>query len=93
MDNNQYLSLKNVWNGYLIYAILLGSLHSTLLQKMKEGNGHIVTLPGQRICEATSSHVAGEGTYIFNKYIYASQAGRVIVEPRGGLQVVKVRRK
>ncbi|XP_042869230.1 exosome complex component CSL4-like [Penaeus japonicus] len=57
---------------------------------MKEGNGHIVTLPGQRICEATSSHVAGDGTYLFNKYIYASQAGRVIVEPRAGLQVVKV---
>ncbi|XP_071512790.1 exosome complex component CSL4 [Panulirus ornatus] len=57
---------------------------------MKSGNGHIICIPGQRICEASSSHIAGEGTYAFNKYIYASLAGQVTVVPRGDVQVVKV---
>ena len=57
---------------------------------MKSGNGHILCIPGQRLCEATSSHVGGEGTYTFNKYIYASLIGRVVVEPQRDLHVVKV---
>ncbi|XP_045103410.1 exosome complex component CSL4-like [Portunus trituberculatus] len=57
---------------------------------MKNGNGHILCVPGQRLCEASSSHVGGEGTYTFNKYIYASLIGRVVVEPQRDLHIVKV---
>ncbi|KAK3882856.1 hypothetical protein Pmani_000388 [Petrolisthes manimaculis] len=57
---------------------------------MKSGNGHIVCVPGQRICEAGNTHVGGEGTYTFNNYIYASLPGQVIVTQRGELNVVKV---
>ncbi|KAG7171915.1 exosome complex component CSL4-like isoform X2 [Homarus americanus] len=57
---------------------------------MKSGNGHILCSPGQRICGASSCLIAGEGTYTFNKYIYASLAGHVTVIPRGEVQVVKV---
>ncbi|KAK8387149.1 hypothetical protein O3P69_018069 [Scylla paramamosain] len=58
--------------------------------RMKNGNGHILCVPGQRLCEASSSHVGGEGTYTFNKYIYASLIGRVVVEPQRDLHIVKV---
>lgn len=57
---------------------------------MKSGNGHILCVPGQRLCEASSSHVGGEGTYTFNKYIYASLIGKVVVEPQRDLHIVKV---
>ncbi|XP_068219891.1 exosome complex component CSL4 [Palaemon carinicauda] len=57
---------------------------------MKPGNGHITCVPGQRLCEASSNHIAGEGTYSFNKYIYASLAGKVTVTSKGDLQIVKV---
>lgn len=57
---------------------------------MKSGNGHIVCVPGQRICEVGNNNVGGEGTYTSNNYIYASQPGQVSVAPRGDINVVKV---
>ncbi|CAL4118817.1 unnamed protein product, partial [Meganyctiphanes norvegica] len=57
---------------------------------MKNDSGKIQCVPGQRICEATGTQVAGEGTYVFNKYIYASLAGQVTIVPQKDLEVVKV---
>lgn len=61
------------------------------LGETMSGNGHIFCVPGQRICEASSNIISGDGTYTFNKYIYASLAGQVRIEPRRDVQVVKVR--
>ena len=50
----------------------------------------IICIPGERICEATSKHVAGYGTYMLNKDIYASLMGQVVLEEKDDLIIVKV---
>ncbi|XP_076052909.1 exosome component 1 Csl4 [Oratosquilla oratoria] len=54
------------------------------------GNGHLLCTPGQRICEASGKYMSGEGTYIFNKYIYASVPGQVKVQSKEGVNVIRV---
>lgn len=56
----------------------------------EEGNGHLICVPGQRICEVNDTHIGGEGTYTFNDYIYASLAGKVSLTKQENITIIKV---
>lgn len=61
-----------------------------LKQKKKMSKKLLICLPGQRLSLCDSVHVAGQGTYERQGYIYSKLAGTVEVVSKEGLQVVSV---
>lgn len=47
----------------------------------------LICVPGQRLCLLDKQHVAGQGTYEREGYIYATLAGVIDVVDRNGVQV------
>ncbi|KAB7501084.1 Exosome complex component CSL4 [Armadillidium nasatum] len=59
---------------------------------MPEGNGHLLCVPGERLCESNETFIGGEGTYTLNGYIFASVAGKVEQDVRDKITLIKVSR-